>query len=317
MKKTPIYQRNWFIITLLVIFAPVGIFLVWKYANWKRSRKIIGTIASALLIIGALIIGLNAPATIQVDNLGKNNTITTDDATYTLTGNISTLHDTTLTINGEETEISSSGDFSKKLDLKEGDNKIELVATSDKGTTEETVTVHRTTQAEFAERAHKAAEEKAKKEADEKAAADKKAKDAADKKKAEEDAAKKKTQEDADKKKSSGSSSSSSNNSQPKQSNKISQSAAEQYCQDANLLQNYINISKTSIVTLSYNPWFGDSGMKASNGDPIYTLQWSGKDKSNDKSIMFVCDVSGSDKNTKLHNLAINGTSVYGPVDEN
>lgn len=310
-QKLPIYKRNWFIILLLVLFAPVGLFLTWKYADWKRSRKIIATAAVALLATLLIIIGLNAPATITVNNLGKNNTINTDDASYTLTGNVSTLHDTILTINGEKVSFSDSGDFSKKLDLKEGDNSIELVATSEKGTTKETVTIHRTTQAEFAERARKAAEEKAKKEAAEKAAADKK--------KADEDAAaKKKAQEEADKKKSSSNSSSSSTNkSQATQSNKISQSAAENYCQDANLLQNYIDISKTSIVTTSYSPWFGDSGMKASNGNPIYTLQWNGKDKSNGKAIGFVCDVSGSDKNIKLHNLAINGTSVYGPEDEN
>ena len=98
----------------------------------------------------------------------------------------------------------------------------------------------------------------------------------------------------------------------------LTQGAAEKYCQDANLLQNYIELKETSIVQATdYKPWFGDSGMKASNGDKIYTLQWSGKNKETDAKIGFVCDVSGKEGSIVLHNLAIDGKSVYGPKDEN
>ncbi|HEY5442277.1 MAG TPA: hypothetical protein VIJ68_01950 [Candidatus Saccharimonadales bacterium] len=97
----------------------------------------------------------------------------------------------------------------------------------------------------------------------------------------------------------------------------LDQNAAENYCQDAALLQKYINIKTTSIVTLSYNPQYNDSGSHAANGDKIYSLQWDGKNKTTGDKILFVCDVSGTDKKITLHNLAIDGTSVYGPVDEN
>src|SRR5690242_15999611 len=53
------------------------------------------------------------------------------------------------------------------------------------------------------------------------------------------------------------------------QTNTVSQSAAERYCQDANLLDKYIDIKTTSIVTTSYNPQYLDSGSKATNGDAI------------------------------------------------
>lgn len=36
-----IYQDNWFIILTLILVFPVGIFLMWKYADWKNIYKII------------------------------------------------------------------------------------------------------------------------------------------------------------------------------------------------------------------------------------------------------------------------------------
>jgi len=98
---------------------------------------------------------------------------------------------------------------------------------------------------------------------------------------------------------------------------KVSQSAAEKYCEDAGLLGKYIDISKTSIVVAtSYKPQYNDSGTKASNGDAIYDFQWSGKNKSTGASILFTCSVSGTDKSITLHTLAIDGQAVYGTVDE-
>lgn len=34
------YQTTWFIILMLVCFAPLGIFLMWKYkSNWSKAVK--------------------------------------------------------------------------------------------------------------------------------------------------------------------------------------------------------------------------------------------------------------------------------------
>ncbi len=182
--KPPLYKRNWFIILLLIVVAPVGIVLAWT-SNWKKWQKIVAT------IIGVIFIFIGIAALSPSDDKKA--------ATDT------------------NTKQSTSSSSSAK---------------------EETVT--------------------------------------------------------------------------------LTQSAAENYCQDANLLQNYIDIKTTSIVQATdYNPWFGDSGSTASNGDKIYTLQWSGKNKDTDAKVGFVCDISGTDKNITLHNLAIDGKSVYGPKDEN
>ena len=36
-----IYEKNWFIILMLVVFFPVGLFLMWKNAKWHKTVKII------------------------------------------------------------------------------------------------------------------------------------------------------------------------------------------------------------------------------------------------------------------------------------
>ena len=86
----------------------------------------------------------------------------------------------------------------------------------------------------------------------------------------------------------------------------ISQSDAESVCQDANFLQDYVTLSDTSIVTLSYDPQFSDMG------DGTKSLQWNGKDKKADKSILFMCDVAKDGDNTVVEQLVIDGDVVYG-----
>lgn len=49
------YQKNWFIILLLILFWPVGLFLMWKYAEWKKPVKIIISCLAAISLIFAFI----------------------------------------------------------------------------------------------------------------------------------------------------------------------------------------------------------------------------------------------------------------------
>lgn len=46
-----IYQQQWFIIASLFFFFPVGLYLMWKYADWKKSIKLIITGILVLCII--------------------------------------------------------------------------------------------------------------------------------------------------------------------------------------------------------------------------------------------------------------------------
>ena len=54
-----IYQKTWFIILLLIIFWPVGLFLMWKYADWKKAVKIVITVLVAVCMIFAFIPSTN------------------------------------------------------------------------------------------------------------------------------------------------------------------------------------------------------------------------------------------------------------------
>lgn len=39
--KLPFYQRNWFIILMMIFVSPVGIFLMWYFKEWKTIIKVI------------------------------------------------------------------------------------------------------------------------------------------------------------------------------------------------------------------------------------------------------------------------------------
>ena len=46
-----IYEKNWFIILMLVLFFPVGLFLMWKNAKWHKAVKIIISVLFAVMVI--------------------------------------------------------------------------------------------------------------------------------------------------------------------------------------------------------------------------------------------------------------------------
>ncbi len=45
------YQKSWAIILFLIIFFPVGLYLMWRYADWSKLTKIIITAILAFLLI--------------------------------------------------------------------------------------------------------------------------------------------------------------------------------------------------------------------------------------------------------------------------
>lgn len=48
------YQKNWFIILMLIIFFPVGLILMWKYAAWNKIAKWIVTGVIAVMAVFAI-----------------------------------------------------------------------------------------------------------------------------------------------------------------------------------------------------------------------------------------------------------------------
>ncbi|PID33378.1 hypothetical protein CR969_00985 [Candidatus Saccharibacteria bacterium] len=95
---------------------------------------------------------------------------------------------------------------------------------------------------------------------------------------------------------------------------KVSEDAAEHYCQDAGLLNKYIDTSKISTIYITnYKKRYTDSFTYDVNGNPIWFFQWNGKNKSNNEAVGFSCWVSGkSDDDISLHRLTIGGNIVIG-----
>lgn len=168
------YKNKKAIILLLIFFFPVGLFLMWKYSTWSKKTRWVVTGSVILLLIFGYISSYNSTPTITVSNI-KDSRASTDDAEYTLVGEIYSLKDTSLTINEQTIPLSESSKFNHKVTLAEGDNVFNLTATNENGTETEIITIHRTTQAEFAARAEaeRLAAEKNKAESDAKTALEK------------------------------------------------------------------------------------------------------------------------------------------------
>lgn len=67
MEEKKFYYKPWFIWLSLVIFAPLGIFLLWKSKRYPKVLSIIITILSAILFI----IIWNSVSSNDIDNTDK------------------------------------------------------------------------------------------------------------------------------------------------------------------------------------------------------------------------------------------------------
>lgn len=102
--------------------------------------------------------------------------------------------------------------------------------------------------------------------------------------------------------------------SESKSRHTVSEGAAEYYCQDAGLLNKYINSSKISTIYVSnYGKKYTNSFSYDKNGNPIWFFQWNGKNKSTGEAARFSCWISGSsDDDITLHWLSLDGIDLYG-----
>lgn len=136
------------IILLLVFFAPVGLWLMWRYGSWStKSKKIISIVAGLwflLMVIGVV----NAPPTVTLSaprNHGE--TVKTDESKYTIRGEVSSIYSATLTINGDAVPVKYSK-FNYAVSLHEGENKIRVVATNKNGRDKVEFTIYRIAKAD-------------------------------------------------------------------------------------------------------------------------------------------------------------------------
>ena len=45
------YEKDWFVILMLILCFPVGLFLMWKYSKWPSVAKIVVTIVIAVIVV--------------------------------------------------------------------------------------------------------------------------------------------------------------------------------------------------------------------------------------------------------------------------
>jgi hypothetical protein len=57
------YQKTSGIVALLILFFPVGIYLMWKHTNWSKNVKIVVTVLAALMTITVMATSPKTPKT--------------------------------------------------------------------------------------------------------------------------------------------------------------------------------------------------------------------------------------------------------------
>ena len=46
-----LYEKNWFVVLMLILFFPVGLYLMWKHTKWNKVVKIVISVFFGILII--------------------------------------------------------------------------------------------------------------------------------------------------------------------------------------------------------------------------------------------------------------------------
>jgi hypothetical protein len=136
---------KWLVIALLIVFFPLGLYLLWRQDRWSKRTKKKTTWATAGVFVGICIIAvIFAPPTVTVTS----SLASVKDSSYQLMGKI-TPSGSQVTVNGAQANV--TGDtFSANVQLNEGDNNLTVVVTKGNKKTEQAFKIHRYTKAEVA-----------------------------------------------------------------------------------------------------------------------------------------------------------------------
>jgi hypothetical protein len=158
-KKDAVSKRRaipkWQIIALLILFFPVGLYLLWQQDRWpKRTKKIVTWVASTALVAFLALIIIFAPPTVTITS----SLASVKPDFYELTGKVSPAG-SIVTVNGVQAKV--VGDtFSNNVRLKEGDNILKVVVVSGSKRTEQEFKIHRYTKSEVITQEKAAAKKK-------------------------------------------------------------------------------------------------------------------------------------------------------------
>ena len=63
------YEKDWFIVLMLIVFFPYGLFLMWKYSKWhKKTKKIISAIIAVMVVIAIFSDGSKESKNVETKN---------------------------------------------------------------------------------------------------------------------------------------------------------------------------------------------------------------------------------------------------------
>ena len=138
------YQKSWAIILFLIIFFPVGLYLMWRYADWSKLTKIIITAILAFLLIFS---GNSEEGDIPTAGVEENETTSQQETTTQLITEESTTQSNTeasqenTTENNTETSVENTTQgITDSLPVITPDTPVSEEATTEEETTEEVTT---------------------------------------------------------------------------------------------------------------------------------------------------------------------------------
>ncbi len=138
------YQTTWFIILMLFAFAPVGIFLMWKFKpNWGKTAKYVLSVAFGFCFLMCCIVAFipteETQPTSALPSVSVTNSQTTEPTTE------ATTKPTTETTTQPETTTRPTTETTKKSSQNSSNNKKAPVTTKKQSVTrdpEEKITVY-------------------------------------------------------------------------------------------------------------------------------------------------------------------------------
>lgn len=96
--------------------------------KFNRTNTSILIVLFLLLAIYSFVVNYISLPKIEIDGL-KDNTITTNENNYTLSGKLDIVNGVTLSINGDRVDLLRNGSFKKEINLNNSKNILEIVAT--------------------------------------------------------------------------------------------------------------------------------------------------------------------------------------------
>lgn len=139
------YQKTWFIILMLLVFAPVGIFLMWKFKpNWGKTAKYVLSVAFGFYFLLCCIVAFAPEGETQPTSAMPSVSVTNSQTTTEPTTE-ETTEPTTVPTTQPETTVQQTTDSTKKSSQNSSNNKKAPVTTKKQTTTQnpdEKITVY-------------------------------------------------------------------------------------------------------------------------------------------------------------------------------